>query len=314
MKDPHSSAETQYPTPAHISDEPPSDQQNNAPPAPVVDSASENVVSSKSRKVTRDDIELVQNLIERCLQLYMNREEAVNILLNQARIEPGITNLIWQKLEEENADFFKAYYIRLKLKRQITMFNKLLEQQYHLMESHAAPKVPLTPMQNGIPLVPGYHMLQQPLMSSAGHPQINSVGGTSNCHMTNGMPAPGNFHPMAVNMGKDMVMDAATATTNLTIPKSEIASEPSFVASCGQYPFQSTAISDMSADASAIEARFLSNNPLEGLQGGPYNGIGNSQFPRNLSISDIAASEFADFTVEQFLADCPSQSLQPEED
>lgn len=35
------------------------------------------------------------------------------------------------------------------------MFNKLLEKQYCLMESHAAQKVPLTPMQNGIPLVPG---------------------------------------------------------------------------------------------------------------------------------------------------------------
>ena len=33
----------------------------------------------------------------------------------QAKIEPGFTNLVWEKLEEQNPDFFKAYYIRLKV-------------------------------------------------------------------------------------------------------------------------------------------------------------------------------------------------------
>lgn len=56
---------------------------------------------------------------------------------------------MWQKLEEENADFFRAYYIRLKLKKQIILFNHLLEHQYHLMNS-VPPKVPLAPIQNGI--------------------------------------------------------------------------------------------------------------------------------------------------------------------
>ena len=35
----------------------------------------------------------VQNLIERCLQLYMNRDEVVKTLLTRARIEPGFTSL-----------------------------------------------------------------------------------------------------------------------------------------------------------------------------------------------------------------------------
>lgn len=35
----------------------------------------------------------VQNLIERCLQLYMNKEEVVKTLLNRARIDPGFTTL-----------------------------------------------------------------------------------------------------------------------------------------------------------------------------------------------------------------------------
>lgn len=35
----------------------------------------------------------VQNLIERCLQLYMNRDEVVKTLLTRARIDPGFTTL-----------------------------------------------------------------------------------------------------------------------------------------------------------------------------------------------------------------------------
>lgn len=35
----------------------------------------------------------VQNLIERCLQLYMNQKEVVDTLLEQAKIEPGFTEL-----------------------------------------------------------------------------------------------------------------------------------------------------------------------------------------------------------------------------
>ncbi|GJW24072.1 angiotensin-converting enzyme 2 [Tanacetum coccineum] len=54
------------------------------------------ISSNDNRKVSREDIELVwkfqgQNLIERCLQLYMNRDEVVKTLLNRARIDPGFT-------------------------------------------------------------------------------------------------------------------------------------------------------------------------------------------------------------------------------
>ncbi|KAL0383463.1 UNVERIFIED_CONTAM: hypothetical protein Scaly_0633600 [Sesamum calycinum] len=35
----------------------------------------------------------VQNLIERCLQLYMSQKEVVSTLLHQAKIEPGFTEL-----------------------------------------------------------------------------------------------------------------------------------------------------------------------------------------------------------------------------
>ncbi|CAN0907994.1 hypothetical protein LINGRAHAP2_LOCUS25086 [Linum grandiflorum] len=89
--------------------------------------------NAQVRRVSPKDIQVVQNLIERCLQLYMNQQEVVETLLAQAKIEPGFTELVWQKLEEENRDFFKAYYLRLVVKHQIMEFNKLLEQQAQLM-------------------------------------------------------------------------------------------------------------------------------------------------------------------------------------
>lgn len=61
---------------------------------------------------------------------------------------------VWQKLEEQNPEFFKAYYTRLKLKKQIVLFNHLLEQQVQLMQKmRLISKTPLT-MQNGVHPVP----------------------------------------------------------------------------------------------------------------------------------------------------------------
>ncbi|GLT46552.1 hypothetical protein SLA2020_202960 [Shorea laevis] len=70
------------------------------------------------------------------------------------RTVPGFTTLVWQKLEEENGDFLRAYYIRLKLKKQIVLFNNLLEHQYHLMKYPVSSKVPLAPIQNRIHPMP----------------------------------------------------------------------------------------------------------------------------------------------------------------
>ena len=50
----------------------------------------------------------MQNLIERCLQQYMTQTEIITALQMQANIEPGFTCLVWQKLEEQNPEFFKA--------------------------------------------------------------------------------------------------------------------------------------------------------------------------------------------------------------
>ncbi|KAJ6700102.1 hypothetical protein OIU79_013194 [Salix purpurea] len=105
--------------------------------------------SGPVRRVSPKDIQVVQNLIERCLQLYMNQNEVVDTLLAQAKIEPGFTELVWQKLEEENREFFRAYYLRLKVKQQIEEFNKLLVQQAHLMRDLNSTGVVSMPASNG---------------------------------------------------------------------------------------------------------------------------------------------------------------------
>ena len=70
-------------------------------PATTAPQSQQNIISSL-------DVQLVQNLVERCLQLYMNRREVVVLLQQQTKIEPSFTSLVWQKLEEQNPEFFKA--------------------------------------------------------------------------------------------------------------------------------------------------------------------------------------------------------------
>lgn len=75
------------------------------------------------------------------LQLYMARHEVLAILQQQARILPEFTALVWQKLEEQNAEFFAAYRLGLRLKDQIQCFNTLLEQHAALVGA-APPPLP----------------------------------------------------------------------------------------------------------------------------------------------------------------------------
>ncbi|KAF9669067.1 hypothetical protein SADUNF_Sadunf14G0069200 [Salix dunnii] len=287
-----------------ISQDSQSEQQNNhKAEAPVADSSSISASSNDSRKVSRQDIELVQNLIERCLQLYMNRDEVVKTLLTRARIDPGFTTLVWQKLEEENADFFRAYYIRLKLKKQILLFNHLLEHQYHLMKYPVPSKVPLVPMQNGMHPMPvnnlpmGYPVLQQTPMPAPGQPHLDSMScGMSSCHVVNGVPAPGNFHPIRMN---DMVMGNSAADTAHAVPPSsaissmsEMPVSPTSVTSSGHFPFTTSDMSGIGVDSSALDTAFSDVASSVGLQLGPDGGAGNSRsldhFQWNFSLSDLS--------------------------
>lgn len=92
--------------------------------------------SQKGSKISTEDIQEVQNLIERCLQLYMNQTEVITALHRHSKIEPGFTSLVWQKLEQQNPEFFKAYNIRLRIKEQITAFNYLVSQQVQLVQKN----------------------------------------------------------------------------------------------------------------------------------------------------------------------------------
>ncbi|KAJ1451809.1 hypothetical protein M885DRAFT_528660 [Pelagophyceae sp. CCMP2097] len=84
--------------------------------------------------VSWEQIKAVQNMIERCLQYYMSQTEIFAALHVQASIDPALTCLVWQKLEEQNSEFFASYDVRLKLKDQIVAFNYLVEQQTRLLQ------------------------------------------------------------------------------------------------------------------------------------------------------------------------------------
>lgn len=71
--------------------------------------------SNDYRKVLCEDIDQVCWLIERGILSYKTKDEVVTFLVNRYKIEPGFTTLVWRRLEKENAKFFKAYYVRLKL-------------------------------------------------------------------------------------------------------------------------------------------------------------------------------------------------------
>ena len=79
--------------------------------------------------ITEKEIQLVQDLIETYLRKYVSQQEVAQLLEQHEHVAPKLTELVWLKLEEENAKFFQAYYTRLKLKDQVVLFNHLLEQQ-----------------------------------------------------------------------------------------------------------------------------------------------------------------------------------------
>ncbi|XP_062189730.1 uncharacterized protein LOC133892793 [Phragmites australis] len=281
-------------------------QQPMATDAPAGDSGSLSVASNDNKKVSREDIELVQNLIERCLQLYMNKGEVVRTLSTRARIEPGFTTLVWQKLEEENSEFFRAYYIRLKLKRQIILFNHLLQHQYNVMKYPAPPNAPLTPIQNGIHHMPvtnfpmGYPVLQQPIMPAPGQAHIDPVAcGLSSGRVVNGIPASGGYHPVRMNSVNDMVVDngvpeAPHAGATCSAMSSEMAVSPSSAASSNHAPFTPSEIPGMTMDASALDSAFGSDvGNIGSLQLGPDGSSRDSIRSLgqlwNFSLSDLTA-------------------------
>ncbi|KAL8152361.1 hypothetical protein V2J09_010121 [Rumex salicifolius] len=101
------------------------------------------MASRGAREVTDKDIQLVHSLIKQCIRNYMDRAEAVNTIWSQAKIDQCVTELVWQKLEEENKDFFEAYNLQLELKNHIYIFNELLRRQAILMNELQSAAMPI---------------------------------------------------------------------------------------------------------------------------------------------------------------------------
>ncbi|KAJ6878460.1 hypothetical protein NC652_032083 [Populus alba x Populus x berolinensis] len=129
---------------------------------------------------------------------------------------------------------------------------------------------------NNLPM--GYPVLQQPPMPAPGQPHLDSMScGISSCHVVNGVPAPGNFHPIRMNSGNDMVMGNSAADAAPVVPPSsaissmsEMPLSPMSVTSNGHFPFTASDMSGMGVDTSALYTSFTSDAASSvGLQLGP---------------------------------------------
>ena len=92
-------------------------------------------------------IKSVQGMIERCMQQYMTQAEIIATLQSQADIQPSLTCLVWQKLEEQNQDFFYSYNVMLRVTDQMVSFNYLVDQQTRLLHKLSLSLKP--PARNG---------------------------------------------------------------------------------------------------------------------------------------------------------------------
>jgi len=257
------------------------------------------------RKVSRQDIQLVQNLIERCLQLYMNQKEVVDTLSFQAKIEPSFTELVWQKLEEENRDFFKAYYVRLMLMNQIMAFNKLLEQQYQIMTKDHPSGMPSMPPaapngSNSNTLNQNVPFLPDTIPSTAMQDNLLHNGGSSS--IVNGAPSNDQFiYAGKVVHGLPGAMDASSsllAAHNSTVGQfnghngATIKTESGYSSNSdfgfgNENVFLEQSVGDVSGgsfSSSELNGQPL-GDPILDMDSSSYGFL--SQIPRNFSFSDL---------------------------
>ncbi|XP_034930590.1 uncharacterized protein [Populus alba] len=232
--------------------------------------------------------------------------------------------LVWNRLEQENAGFFKAYYTKLVLKKQIAKFNELLENHHNLLRYAAPLEAPLAPMQEGIQHMPVNHLNkvytlpQQHPIASTSNSQNDSTGTISNYEPVYENPGWGNFLSTQMNYGIWMAMDnnAADIEPNHPFMKPEIPS-PVSVTSQGHFPFIPREIQESGAP-SAVEFAELSR--LQSVRQVPH-GRGNASF-NNLveaysgssSTGLLDPSEQNDNVEEFFVDTFPAASSQSEEE
>ncbi|PRQ49746.1 putative angiotensin-converting enzyme 2 [Rosa chinensis] len=250
--------------------------------------------SGPVRRVSRQDIQLVQNLIERCLQLYMNQKEVVETLLEQAKIEPGFTELVWQKLEEENREFFRAYYLRLMVKQQIIEYNRLLEQQARLMHQLHSTGVSSIPTSNGSH-IPSMHQ------NSTCYPP-DSVGPalkTENLHHQVGSCLPNPFTNGASSLHNSMenAVKMSAHTNRIDVPPNMLSTQSTNMGGLMQGMNGGIIKSEVGysgtsymygADGSNLETR-----PNMGdASVAPFNSVESNSQPLNESLLDSDSSSF----------------------
>lgn len=289
------------------------------------------------RKVSREDIQLVQNLIERCLQLYMSQKEVVNTLLVQAKIEPGFTELVWQKLEEENREFFKAYRLRLIVKDQIELFNRLLERQVELMR-HISAGVASTPISNGSHIPPlhqnsaGYTLdhtgsglksenMGQPMGASL--PNTFANGGSS-LHPCMQNTVDMSAHARRIDVSPSMLLAQSSNVGMMGVMNGGMIKSEAGYGGSSQYMFGNggngletrPVIGDppVSSFSSVESNSHPMNDPLLDAESNSFGFLG--QIPRNFSLSDLTAdfsnsSDIMDYSRSPFLAADTDNFLDP---
>ncbi|GMJ03795.1 hypothetical protein like AT3G10250 [Hibiscus trionum] len=237
------------------------------------------------RRVSRQDIQLVQNLIERCLQLYMTEREVVDTLLVQAKIEPGFTELVWQKLEEENREFFQAYYLKLMVKKQIMEFNKLLEEQVRLMHQIHPTGV------SSIPNSDGPHLPQMPQSSSGYTPENKGKAlKQENGHHPMGSNLPNVFSNSSSSLyaGTRACIEMPTHPSRIDAPSAMLSTQSAnmgLIQGINGKMVKSEAAYMFGTDSSVLEAR-----PTIGDTA--FNSVEPSTQPLNEPLPDVDISSF----------------------
>src|SRR5690349_11357995 len=65
---------------------------------------------------SQTEIKQVQGLVEKSLRHYLSRDETVTELHIRNKIDPVLVSAVWQKLSEQNPEFFEAYEKRVRVK------------------------------------------------------------------------------------------------------------------------------------------------------------------------------------------------------
>lgn len=99
--------------------------------------AADNMADSVS--LSWNEIGNVKAMVEKCMQQYMTQAEIIATLQTQAGVQPSVTCLVWQKLEEQNQSFFYSYNAMLRVKDQLSLFNYLVDQQSCVVKASAPP-------------------------------------------------------------------------------------------------------------------------------------------------------------------------------